>query len=246
MATPKVTLVLDEGDAGENPVTCGSVRIVPSQRLPDPADQLEIGQAPVRARFGDSGPPSVELVPNDLIGPQQPGGNPGWSYTIYYDGVPGDPEPWSFWVLWSDGPEQRLSDLAEAPVEQAGQRYLPLSGGTLLGAVAPSAIILADALVVPVDARLGNDFTLPMTAQVGPARRIGAAVPVGDRQNIAILLVQPASGGPCGVTWDDAYNFGSSGPPVLSSVPASADLAAFKFEAGLGQWLFLGTLGGYR
>lgn len=110
MTTTKVTLVIDSATADGNPFTCGSARIFPSQRISSTADGLLVEIAPVRARFSRCGPPSVELFPCDLIGPQA-GGIPAWSYTVYYDATPGPPSSWSFRLLSTDGATQRLSSL---------------------------------------------------------------------------------------------------------------------------------------
>lgn len=116
MATQKVTLTVDSADASGALFTRGAVRILPSfTRLGDTADQVLIEQAPARVVFpAAGGPPSVDLFPNDLIGPQNAGG-PGWSWTVYYDGCPGNPRPWSFYLLSTGGAAQRLSGLAEVP-----------------------------------------------------------------------------------------------------------------------------------
>jgi hypothetical protein len=148
-------------------------------------------------------------------------------------------------VLSTNGATQYLSDLAAVPAAQPGQQYLPLAGGQLLGGVAPSAITLADAAAVTPNGVLGNDFTLTMTSAVGSTRTVAAATPLADRQNISLLLVQPASGGPCSVSWAAAYDFGSAGQPGLSAAANAADLVAFKWDAGLQKWLFLGSQGGY-
>lgn len=120
MATQKVTVTLDSASAGGTLFNRGSVRILPSARIPDETDQLLLEVAPVRVSFPKTGgPPTVDLFPCDLIGPQGDDG-PGWSYTVYYDGCPGNPASWSFQLLSTDGSEQRLSSLAEAPVVQSG------------------------------------------------------------------------------------------------------------------------------
>lgn len=112
MATAKVTLVIDSADAAGNLLTRGAVRIIPSQRISDPADSVLVETAAVRVQFsGNCGTaPSVNLFPSDLIGPQGVSA-PDWSYTVYYDGCPGNPQPWSFHLLSTGGASQRLSSL---------------------------------------------------------------------------------------------------------------------------------------
>jgi hypothetical protein len=111
MTTSKVTLVIDSADATGTLLTRGAVRIIPSQRVSDTADGVLVETAAVRVQFTGCGTaPSVDLFPSDLIGPQS-GGSPEWSYTVYYDGCPGNPQPWSFHLLSTDGATQRLSSL---------------------------------------------------------------------------------------------------------------------------------------
>lgn len=116
VTTAKVTLVIDSADAAGNLLTRGAVRIIPSQRISDPADSVLVETAAVRVSFsGNCGTaPSVDLFPSDLIGPQS-GGSPAWSYTAYYDGCPGNPQPWSFHLLSTGGATQRLSSLSALP-----------------------------------------------------------------------------------------------------------------------------------
>jgi hypothetical protein len=126
MATAKITLICDSGTADGNLYTRGALRIVPSfTRLGDVADQVLIEQAPVRVFFPEEdGPPSVDLYPNDLIGPQNQDGTPAWAYTVYYDGCPGSPPQWSFWLLSTNSSEQRLSGMEEVqPLALADKNY---------------------------------------------------------------------------------------------------------------------------
>lgn len=111
MTTAKVTLTIDSADATGTLLTRGFARIRPSQRVSDPADSVLVETAAVRVQFTSCGTaPSADLFPNDLIGPQS-GGSPAWSYTVYYDGCPGNPQPWSFHLLSAGGAAQRLSGL---------------------------------------------------------------------------------------------------------------------------------------
>jgi hypothetical protein len=119
VTTARITLICDSGTADGALYTRGALRIVPSfTRLGDTADQVLIEQAGVRVTFPETGgPPSAQLFPCDLIGPQDDDG-PGWRYTVYYDGCPGNPPSWSFLLLSTGGSTQRLSGLApaDAPV----------------------------------------------------------------------------------------------------------------------------------
>jgi hypothetical protein len=114
--TQKVALTCDSATPDGMVFTHGLLQFVPSfTRLGDPSDQVLIEQAAARAVFDDSGtPPVIDLFPCDLIGPQD-GDNPGWTYSVIYEGCPGNPPPWSFYLLSTGGDAQRLSSLAEVP-----------------------------------------------------------------------------------------------------------------------------------
>jgi hypothetical protein len=170
VTTERITLVLDEGGADGNLIVRGSAVIVPSLRFPDPADQMIIGQAPVRAVFGASGSPQVKLYPNDLIGPQQEDGNPGWAYTVTYDSsVPGAPAPWSFWLLSTGGSPQYLSDLASVPPAQPGQQYVPLPQNTPAVGDVPAIASLSPLVVAwgqGADKNYVQEFSVATTVSV--------------------------------------------------------------------------------
>lgn len=127
MSTAKVTLVANEGDATLAQLVQGKIVIAPSQRFPDPADELIVGMAPRLMVFRAGSVPQLDLVPNDLVGPQQEDGTPGWTYSATYFGVPGyaDGYSWSFYLLSTNGATQYLSALASVPAAQPGQQYVP-------------------------------------------------------------------------------------------------------------------------
>lgn len=243
--TAKVTLTVDSADSGGSILKRGSVRIALNARTPDAADSVLLETAAVRAEFSREGTaPTVDLYPNDLISGSDGDGNPLTCYTVYYTGTPGNLQPWSFWLLSTNTYTQRLSQLAEAPVETAGQQYLPASSGVLLGGVAPAVTVLTDAASITPDATAANDFRLTMTSAVGSTRTVEAALPLSDGQVITVEAVQPASGGPCSVSWAAAYNFGRSGSaPSLGTGASDRDLLSFKWDATDQEWLYLGTMG---
>lgn len=98
MTAPVVTVILDRYDGSRGLITQGMASWSPSMELPDPADRMLVGQAPVTAGFGSDSPPSVQLVPNDAIGPQQGNGTPGWTWDVTYQWVPGAPATASYYV----------------------------------------------------------------------------------------------------------------------------------------------------
>jgi hypothetical protein len=123
--TQKITLTVDCATADGKLFKRGSLRVIPSfARLGDTADQVLIEQAGVGASFDGRTAPTVALFPCDLIGPQADDG-PAWSYNVYYDNCPGNPQPWSFQLLSTNGTAQRLSSYAASPVAQTWAPYLP-------------------------------------------------------------------------------------------------------------------------
>jgi hypothetical protein len=139
VTTTKVTVIIDSADITNKPFQYGRVRIVPSARIPDPADSALLERAGAQARFTRNGAPTVSLFPNDLIGPQ---GDtlPGWYYTVYYDECPGNPTPWSFYLLSENSTPQRLSTLAETPVAQPGTINMPRPAGVPSANQVPRAV----------------------------------------------------------------------------------------------------------
>lgn len=130
MTATKVTLILDRYDGAARAVVRGTATFTPSLEFPDVPDQMLIGTAPVTVAFNAPGLPPVELLPNDLYGPQQGNGTPGWTWNVTYSGVPGNPADASYYVLSTNGGTQRLSDLATVPAAQPGQQYVPLPLGS--------------------------------------------------------------------------------------------------------------------
>lgn len=129
--TELITLILDEAGPDNQFIHEGECVIVSSARFPNPADSNIVGFYGVRVKFREfPSPPSVKLYPCDLIGPQKDDDTPGWSYVINYStNFPGHPASWSFYLLSTDGPVQRLSNLVAVPVSQPGQQYLPIPAG---------------------------------------------------------------------------------------------------------------------
>lgn len=120
---------------------------------------------------------------------------------------------------------------------------LPLAGGTMQGWLAPRVVTLADAATVALNAALGNDCRLLLTTAVGGTRVIGVPSSPVDGQMVTLAIQQPASGGPCSVTWASGaggHDFGTDGPPTLSAGASAVDVVGFRFHSGLGKWLCQG------
>lgn len=137
---------------------------------------------------------------------------------------------------------------SEASLAALLAALLASGGGTLGAELAPKVAPLADASTVTVNAALGNDFRLTLTSVIGSTRAMGAPSNPTDGQKVTFELVQPASGGPCSVTWASGaagYSFGSGTAPVLSTAAGDVDQVGFRYSATKGQWLCVGSAMGF-
>jgi hypothetical protein len=131
--------------------------------------------------------------------------------------------------------------LTSAPQAQA---QTSLSGGVFSSGFAPAVVSLSQSGgSVAVDASQGNVFALSLTASGWTIASPGN--PVGDGQVIRIRLSQDSVGGRT-VSWDSAYNWGSTGgtansAPPLSTTPNATDIVSFEYVAALSQWCFAGA-----
>jgi len=107
-------------------------------------------------------------------------------------------------------------------------------------AVSPAVVALTDAATITVDASQGNDFRVTL----GGNRAIASPSNPADGQMIAFLLKQDATGSRT-VTWSGAYNFGTAGAPVLSTMASKTDVVAFKYVASASAWYCTGTVLGF-
>lgn len=114
--------------------------------------------------------------------------------------------------------------------------------------LSPQVSSLTDALTVAVNASLANHYRLALTSAIGATRAIAVPSAPTDGQKVTFEFVQPATGGPCSVTWTGGaggFSFGSGTVPVLSTTASAVDLVAFVYSSVKGQWLYLGTTGGF-
>lgn len=123
-----------------------------------------------------------------------------------------------------------------------GAKLVNIINGTLGPAVVPPVAALTDAATIAVEADLGNDFRVTLTAT---GHTIGNPANPQDGQEIRLLITQPAAGGPYTVTWGSAYSFGASGAPTLSTAASKTDIIRFAYNATLTKWLYLGSTLGF-
>ncbi len=90
-----LNLVIDRYDGQGNPYVAGGGTLTPSTEMPDPADRMLVGQAPVPFAFHASGLPAPKVVSTDSVGPQPN----GWTWNLAYDSkVPGSPAAASYYL----------------------------------------------------------------------------------------------------------------------------------------------------
>ncbi len=118
---------------------------------------------------------------------------------------------------------------------------LPVAGGALTGHLAPAVASLTFGTTISVNAALGNDFRLTLTASTGT---IANPSNPADGQDITFAVAQDGTGGRT-VAWGTAYDFGTTGAPVLSPGASKVDLIGFKYHAGLAKWLCMGSALGF-
>lgn len=131
---------------------------------------------------------------------------------------------------------QYLSQQAPVVSPATMQAYLPLSGGTMTGALVPAVATLPYATSIPVNAALGNAFNLTLTASTAT---IANPTNPKDGQVIRFRITQ-GTGGNFTVAWGSAYDFGVSGQPTLSAAAGKVDIIGFEYVASISKWCFLG------
>jgi hypothetical protein len=142
--------------------------------------------------------------------------------------------------------ETYAAGVASTAQSNAEAASLPVAGGDMAGWLAPKVVPLTDAATVAVSAALGNDFRLTLTTGIGGSRAIGAPTNPSDGQQVVFAITQPASGGPCTVTWNAAFGFGATGAPTLTTTASATDLIAFKYYGGsIAKWRCVGAGFGY-
>jgi Putative Ig domain len=142
----------------------------------------------------------------------------------------------SIWTVLAD----------DLPLGQLETVFAALAGATFTGWTAPAVVVLTDASTVSINAAAGNDFRLLTTSSVGSTRQLNTPTSPVDGQRIDLMVTQPASGGPCTLSYASGYLFSSSLPqPTLSTAAGYTDLLGFIYNAALGKWLFCGYINGF-
>ena len=109
------------------------------------------------------------------------------------------------------------------------------------GAVAPAVVALTDAATIAVDASLGNDFRVTISAN----RTMGNPSNPTDGQKVTFQITQ-GTGGSFTVTWGSGYEFSTGLPqPTLSTAAGQTDLLGFIYNAAAGAWLLAAFVNGF-
>lgn len=127
--------------------------------------------------------------------------------------------------------------------ETAEALALPKAGGTLTGPLAVNTLTaLAGATSVLVNASLGNDFSLTLTASTWTLTN-----PSNLPSGIAVYrfwLTQDGTGSRT-LTWGSNYDFGTAGAPTLTTTASKTDCVAFIYNPSIGKLCYAGTGPGF-
>lgn len=155
-----VTLTLDLYDGQGNPEISGKAVFTPSAVLTDAGVEIA-GQQPITAVFRAGGLPAVRLLATDSSGPLPA----GWTWSVEFSGISGAPAGFSFFLPFTGGASQLLSNL------------IPVSSGTAFQAYAPALTRVAVQTanyaasgnqLVPVDTTSGSvTVALPSAPAAG-------------------------------------------------------------------------------
>jgi hypothetical protein len=109
------------------------------------------------------------------------------------------------------------------------------------GAYSPAVSNLTFASTVAVNAALGNDFRLTLTASTAT---MGNPTNPVNGQDIKVQITQ-GTGGSFTLAWGTAYDFGAAGAPTLSTTAGKIDIVQFTYNSTKGAWLYKGTSLGF-
>lgn len=135
-----------------------------------------------------------------------------------------------------------LSQAMPVPARAAVRRATVDAGTTVeQGATAPAVVMLTDADAIAVDASLGNDFRVTLSA----SRTMGNPANPANGQRI-IFQVTQGSAGQAAITWGNAYEFTAFLPqPALSTTAGQTDVLGFVYSAPKGKWLLAAFVNGF-
>ena len=144
-----VTLTLDLYDAQGNPAIAGTATFTPSAVLTDAGVEIA-DQQPIVAVFHAAALPTVKLLATDNSGPLPA----GWTWSVAFSGRTGAPSSFSFFLPYTGGSSQLLSNLIPVSSGTTFQAYVPLSSVGAASGV--EGLDAAQRIVTPV-----GSFLLP-------------------------------------------------------------------------------------
>jgi hypothetical protein len=129
----------------------------------------------------------------------------------------------------------------DLPLSQLDSRYAQLGSGGIAGPLAPKVVTLTDAATIALDASQGNDFRVTLAGN----RTLGAPTwsapgTIPDGLSIFVTPKQDVTGSRT-LAYDAVYNFGTVGPPTLTTTPNKSDILTFKYYASPGEWRYVGA-----
>ncbi len=102
-------------------------------------------------------------------------------------------------------------------------------------AAAPAVAALVDAATIAVDATLGNDYRVTLTAS---GHQLGNPTGPVDGQVIRVHVTQDGTGSRT-LTYGTAYDWGTAGAPTLSTAAGKVDVLEFVYNATAAKWFGL-------
>jgi Pectate lyase superfamily protein len=121
-----------------------------------------------------------------------------------------------------------------------------LGARSFAGPLAETPVVLTDASSVAVNAAAGNFFTLLTTSAVGSSRTLANPTNLTPGQRLTFRVTQPASGGPCALSFGTAYNFGTGIPtPALTAAASEWDYLTFFYNEASSVLDFVGFANGF-
>lgn len=91
--------------------------------------------------------------------------------------------------------------------------------------------ILTDQSPVSWNLQSGFDFILTLTTAIGATRQIANPTNPKVGQKGRLILQQPASGGPCAVTWGSYFKFANGTAPTLSTTGGAIDVLYYDVRS---------------
>ena len=137
---------------------------------------------------------------------------------------------------------QAVADGSSAQHVMTYGQGLKKAGDTLTGWLAPSVVTLTFGTSIAVNAALGNDFRVTLTASTGTLANPTNPV---DGQKIIVSIKQDSTGSRT-MAFGTAYSFSTSLPsPTLSTAPNAKDRLSFCYDANSSKWDFVGFISGF-